>query len=178
MFKNIKFLSVAILVIATMYVGYNYPQVQQSVQDSLGSVTGPDNSFECTSQNGMQVCKTRRSLATATTTACVIKSPTSTSTLIFTGLVLTTGTSTATTWTAATSSTPYATSSPLLPDFELASASLAVFPAATTTTLGNGVYVPGTTMAPNRYVVWGNEGYVPADTSKLNGYCTAEFRVY
>src|SRR3990167_3221923 len=107
MSQNTKFLSVAILVIA-IGGSYFFPKVQQVVQQ-LGANPGPDSTNDCTSQNGLQVCKVQQRLATATSTSCALRSPVATSSLRITNFNLTTATSTAVTITVATSSTPFAT---------------------------------------------------------------------
>ena len=50
------------------YLGMLFGIVPQTVINNLGSVTGPDNSFPCTSQNGLVTCIVTGTFADATTT--------------------------------------------------------------------------------------------------------------
>lgn len=82
--KKIWLAMVVIGIIAIVAFAKTSPiPLPQQVQNIVGSQTGPDNTFECTSQNGYQTCKTRIQASKATTTVCSIKSPSATSTLRF-----------------------------------------------------------------------------------------------
>lgn len=182
-----KKITVALVVVAIIAIGgYVFPSVSSQIKQevsgqiqealrSLGANSGPDSTNECTSQNGVQVCKTRKILATATTTPCAIKSPAATSTLAYGSVQITTASSTQTTWTVAKATTPYATTTPLFGNFTLSSGVKGVmnyFASSTTATVDNLDVI-----SPSTYVVWGVAGTVISDSSKLNGVCQATFIV-
>jgi len=157
-------------VVAVALVGsYLFPQAGTIVQN-LGAQPGPDSTHEYYSVNGLAVYKTRKALNAATTTPCAIKSPAATSTLVATGLQITTGSSTAVTYRVATSTTAFATTTSLN-YFALASGAQGSFNLLSTTS--NAMLI----VPPSNYVVWGVEGTVIADATKLLGTCSAEFRV-
>ena len=168
--KKLVLALVAVLVIATgAYV------LLRDSRAPLGANPGPDSTSECTSQNGLTNCKTRKPLTTATTTPCAIKSPSATSTLVHASLQITTATSTATTWTFASSTTAFATTS-LYNTFSLASGALGTM-VATTTNITGVVTDDRTVFPPSSYLVWGVAGTVISGTTKLNGFCSASFLV-
>lgn len=138
-----------------------------------GSVTSPDLSSPYISVNGLSEYSTEVPLTTNNVVACVIQSPSSTSTLAFTNVQISTASSTQTIWTAATSTVPTATTSPIVPNFTLASGALGSFGAATGTVSG-----AKSLMSPNTYVVWSYAGSATGDSTKLNGTCNAKFIVF
>lgn len=165
-----KFLTVVLavaIVIAT--TGLFYPKVIAPNVQPLGSVVGPDSTFECTSQNGLQTCKTRQPLATATTTVCAVRSPSATSTLVSTALQVHTSTSTAVTLTVATSTSAFATTT-VQNTFSLASGATGSFSQTPTTTARQ-------VMGPNQFVVWSATGFMGGDSTKFLGTCYADFKV-
>lgn len=174
---------IAIVVVAIIALGsYQFPKVHQTVNQVLGSVTGPDNPYECTSSNGLQTCKVRQALNVATTSVCSIKSPASTSTLVYTGLQVTTATGTAVTLHLATSTSGFATTTSLLTNpLTLASGAQGSYKYTGTTTpdtlVGNSADAQWDLMPPNTYVTWSAAGFIGADTTKFLGTCGAEFKV-
>ena len=113
-----------------------------------------------------------RTTLNASTTACAIQAPVATSTLVQASVMVTTASSTATTWTFAKATTAFATTT-YLDSFSLASGIQGVMASSATTT---GLDIKQT-MAPNTYFVVGVAGTVIADSTKLNGFCQAEFLV-
>ena len=167
---------VALVVVAIIAIGgYLYPKVQQLV----GANPGPDVDSECASQNGLETCKVRKGLTLATTTPCSVRSPTGTSTLVYTSLQITTATSTVTTWTLATSTNAFATTSALNAAYTLASgAEGSVQFTGTTTELGVNFEDFNThdLLPPNSWVVWGVAGIgTSMSNALLLGTCSAEF---
>ena len=112
---NNKKLGIALIVIAIIAIGgYLFPSVQDGVIERIvGASPGPDRQNECESVNGVKKCWARQALYTATTTPCNIKTSGATSTISFASINITTSSSTATTWTLATSTVPNATTTAL-----------------------------------------------------------------
>ena len=139
----------------------------------LGSVTGPDSSFECETHNGLQSCFAYSKMRQATTTVCALKSPSATSTIVGfadggIGATFKVSSTTASVLTVATSTTAFATTSMLLRQPIAANAQLSVV--STTTPANGGIVLP-----PNTYLVFGMEGGV--GTFSPVGTCSAAFRV-
>src|SRR3990167_10653782 len=154
--------------------------IAQSVYNAVKAelplgAAGPDRFSQCESRNGVQQCFTRYVLRTATTTACAIKSPTATSTLVRATLKVTTATSTATTWTVAKAATAFATTTVIRGALSLGSGALGTMSFVATSSVG---VIDVAFFAPNQYLVWGVAGVdQPSDTTKLNGICQATFEV-
>lgn len=141
------------------------------VIQNVGAVSSPDISSRYLSWGSLQTYRSRVALATATNTPCSIQSPAATSSLSFASLNLTTGTSTATVWTLAKAATAFATTTPFN-TYSVGSGALASITQYGTSSInGNDV------IGPNTYLVWGVQGTVIADATKLLGTCTAEFMV-
>lgn len=138
------------LVLSFFGVSKDKTVVVDSNNQPVGALTSPDLSSRYFSFGGVRSWASRKSLEAATTTVCALQSPNATSSLVRTGLNVTTGTSTAGTITMATSSSPFATTTSL-ESFTIASGAQ-----------GNRYYIPTTSansvMAPNTYVVFGVAG--------------------
>lgn len=163
---------ISVLALIIGITGHGTTTVVQQAPKS-GALTSPDISSPYISVNGLVEYSTEVPLTVNNTTACVIQSPSSTSTLAFTNVQISTASSTQTIWTAATSTVPTATTSPIVPNFTLASGALGSFGAATGTASG-----VKTLMSPNTYVVWSYAGSATGDSTKLNGTCNAKFIVF
>lgn len=147
----------------------------ENLKDLVGALTGPDISSPYLNWGGVKTYQARQSLSTATSTPCNIQSPAATSTLIYTALRVTTSTSTATTWTIAKAASSNATTTVIGRDaISLGSGALGtMFFVGSSTGLS---IDSAETFAPSQYLVWGAKGFLPADTTKLNGFCEAVFR--
>ena len=157
-------------------VGPVGPRGPAGTSEKVGALTGPDIPYPYISVGGVATYFSRGALQTATTTPCAIATPPATSTLMYSGVNITTATSTATTWTVAWSTSPYlGSTTPLAAAFSLASGAQGSFDvvASSTATAANSV---GGILPPNSYLVWTVAGTRPADSTKLNGTCQAEFR--
>lgn len=172
--KNVVIGAVVSLMVAFVAVSMMQPTQGPAGRDgrdgkdaTVGSVTGPDSFFECETHNGFRICSTGKELTVASSTACALKSPSATSTLLGTGLSLRTGTSTAVTLRVATSSTPFATTTVLWTQ-PVASGALGAWNFSPTTTA---VQV----FSPNTYIIWDAQGFVGGDSTKFRGTCGAQF---
>lgn len=140
----------------------------------LGSISGPDIPYQYLKVGGVQHWYVSTPLNAPTTTPCAIQSPSSTSTLVASGLNITTATSTATTWTFASSTTAFSTTT-LGATFSVASGKRA---SMIYSGLAEKVRQDLSLIAPSNYLVWGVAGPVNVtDSDKLNGTCWAEFIV-
>lgn len=167
---NKKFIVlVAVLAIATIG-GYLFPQVKNF---PVGSVAGPDSTYEYYSVNGVAEYKYSTPLNNASTTICSIKSPMATSTLLFASLNISTGTSTVLQIDmghAVGNNT--ATTTALGTKFDLATTKLATI-IATTTNPAAVVFGPG-----EYFNVRFSPGSAITNTvNSLKGACKAEFIV-
>lgn len=176
--KNIIIGAVATvsLVVGVVALNTREPQQEPQREPTLGALAGPDIPSPYISWGGATTYRQRAALNTATTTPCAIQAPSSTSTLAWTSLQITTPTTTQTVWTAAKANTPYATTTAQRGTITLASGAVGSMLVMASTTL---VAIDNVhTLAPNQYIVWGVQGIDKiADSSKLNGYCQAEFHV-
>lgn len=183
--KTLKAIAVVVAIIA-IGGSYMFPKVQIN-QDTLqslvsagvqkfGSITGPDFLYPYFSVNGVRTEYRRAGLTLATTTPCVFKSPSATSTLVYAGLTVVTASSTATNWVAAKGTTPFATTT-ALSRFSLSSGIQGTM-VASSTSLGTAVPIVDdiSTFAPNTYLVWSKSGDTPAGTG-FGGICSAAFVV-
>ncbi len=172
-------IALAVAIVIAIGGSYYFPRVQTAVQNVVGSVTGPDDSFQCKISNGLETCGTRVALTTATSTPCWIKAPNATSTLLSAKLQLTVGSSTATTWRAAvaTSSSSFE-SATKIGSWSLGSGAVASFFASTTeaTVIGNDD--TGIVISPNQYIGWKYTGSAVGDASKFTGFCSAKFEKF
>lgn len=161
---------VAIIAISGVFLPSNGGSVIERI---VGASPGPARTEKCESTNGVTKCWERQKLYTATTTPCNIKTRGATSTLVFSSIDITTSSSTATTWTLATSTVPNATTSVIQIQI-LASGQLGQFVKFATSSSGT-LSAAASIMPPNTYIAWGASGFFPADTTKLNGFCQAEW---
>lgn len=115
----------------------------------------------------------RQKSLVASTTACALQSPAATSTVAHFSARLTTASSTATVWTLAKATTPYATTT-AFDQFSIGSGELgAMYVGVASSTAPDDLGV----IAPNNWLVVGVQGTAIADSTKLNGVCQAEFLV-
>lgn len=143
---------------------------------TVGALAGPDIPSPYLRWGDLALYHNRTALKTATTTPCAIQSPSSTSTLLTTSLQVTTASSTATIWVPTKSATAFATTTALAVETTLGSAALGSMMVISSST--NLILDAATTFAPNTWLVWGLEGVgLPSDTTKLNGFCQAEWMV-
>ena len=174
--KQTLFVAVGLLLSLGMaFVAVSRPaQVVKEVSNpvNFGAVSGPDITFNDISIGGINYKYVRQPLRTATSTPCSIPTPSATSTVVSAGVKITTASSTATTWHLAGATTAFATTTNLF-TYSLGSGAF-----------GNLVYTGTTTgvdtkneVAPATFLVWGAAGFLPADTTKLNGFCQAVFRI-
>ena len=140
------------------------PDGTQTMQ-SYGSVSGPDTSFDYYNENGVFHYQRVASLIAATTTPCVIKSPSATTTLETFTMNVTTGTSTAPNLTLATSTITNATTSLVFNK---------TYGASTQFTLNWHPTTENALVSPNIFVSVGAAG-VPYGFT-LVGTCSATFR--
>lgn len=143
----------------------------QKGESNLGALSSPDISSPYLGWGGVRSFKYRAALNTATNTPCAFLSPAGTSTLVSSQLIVTTGSTTATIWRTARHTTAFATSTASINTFSLASGLQGAFNTVATSTAVDA----NTTFPPNTYLVWSLEGTAHSDTTKLNGYCQAEF---
>lgn len=165
--------TLALVVVALIAIGgYLFPKASALI----GARPGTDTDAQCTMQNGLTTCSSRKPLALATTTPCAVKSPASTSTLAYAGVMVTSASSTATTWTVAKATTAFATTTKL-GTFSLSSGVQGTMVASTTPVSGSALTVDEiNTFAPNTWIVWSKAGDTPAGTG-LGGFCGATFEV-
>ena len=148
------------------------PIVNVPKQVQFGAVSGPDTYFPYVANNNSRVWTVRSTFTAATTTPCSLRAPAATTTLIFAGWQITTGTSTAATIDLGTSTTAFSTTTNKVAAKSIAANAQGY---AVWTPAGGGV--DDNKMAPNEYVVVKTAG------AGLSGYtyqgtCTAEFREF
>lgn len=171
---NIKNFSVgAIAVVLLALVGFSFkPSTDLRPGYTVAAVSSPDIPSPYFSYGDVRHWAARTTLALSTTTPCAIQSPAATTTVISTGLQITTASSTATTWTAAIGTSAFATTTQLK-QFSLGSGALGTMFVTSTTTWATDA---GTTVSPNTWIVWSVAGLNGSfDSTKLNGVCQAEF---
>lgn len=155
------------------------PQAVREVV-KFGALSGPDIASPYLAISGVRYEYRSKDLGTSTSTPCSFQSPASTSTLSFASATIKVSSTTATTWTVAKATTPYATTTKL-GKFAIGSGVQATMVASTTRPstgleelLEDDILVFG----PNQYLVWGLAGLNDAfDATKLTGQCKAEFIV-
>jgi len=174
MFKPLPTVTVQLPAGPAPIVNVSSPDVKVNVPKAdpvLGAVAGPDSYFPCETHNGVQTCATKRSLTTATTTVCAIKSPNATSTLHRGSVKFSVSSTTASTVTLAKAATPFATTSILVADTSVSANAQASIVSTSTVLSTGGV----TLFAPNQYFVVGMAGGV--GTFSPTGSCQAVFDV-
>lgn len=151
-------------------------RVSELVESRLGAFPGPDINSPYLSVNGVEKWYNTKSLNTATTTPCAIRSPLSaTSTLAAASLRISTGTTTETAWTAARATTAFATTS-VLTEYTLVSGVQGVMVATTSPTHTSvGKVDADNVFGPGQWLVWGVKNIANLTTDKLLGTCTATF---
>lgn len=130
---------------------------------------------DCLFINGQHICGTTKTLRTATTTPCAIKSPNATSTLVRATLQLNVATATASVWDLAKASNAFATTTLMDTAYHVAASAMALIEASTTPTAGQ-----KNIFAPNTYIVFGERGGITAGDTAGTGFvpagsCTAQF---
>jgi hypothetical protein len=144
--------------------------VERTIKEvEVGAITGPRILSPFLDHNGIVTYSSREAFRTGTTTVCVIKSPSATSTVLWASAVSFTGSTTAATMTIATSTTAFATTSTLVTTSVAANAQNVQ---AHWLNFGgnNGV------LRPNEWItvsLTGGHG-----TFSNRGACQAEFRVF
>lgn len=140
----------------------------------LGALAGPDIPSPYLRWGDVAVFKGRMALNTATSTPCALQSPAATSTLISASLQIQTPTSTATFWQVAKAASGFATTTALNGHHLVASGALSTVVASTTQSDATD---DSMVFGPSQWLVWGAEGFLPADATKLNGVCQATWEV-
>src|SRR5574343_1230466 len=157
-----KILGVLIFGIVTIFgsiVVYDRTHRETTPNSStLGSLSSTEIYSPYVNFGGVQHEYREKDLATATTTPCALQSPSATSSLLHASLKITTGTSTATTWTVARATTPYATTT-AFQSFSLGSGANGYMMVGTASTTIDGLGI----IPPNQYIVWGVAGTAIAD---------------
>lgn len=92
----------------------NYDSLTLGVNQAVAYLPTQPNAVGISTQNGVSQYTAKESITAGTTTPCSILSPAATTTLDSFAFNLTTGTSTSIGWTLATSTSPNATTSPIL----------------------------------------------------------------
>ena len=153
------------------------PAIERIIEKQVGAVSGPDLYSPYFSVDGVRHEYRSSPIRTATTTPCAFKSPEATSTLLSASLQVNVASSTATVWTVAKATSPFATTT-AINSFTLASALRGTFVQLATTSPG-AADASVSTIAPNTYIVWGLAGIGTSyDSTKLTGQCVAEFIVH
>ena len=164
-------LSVVALVLSG--VAYFNPSTKETirevVKETFGAVSGPNIDFPEITLNGVKLAPRQMGFSNSTTTPCALQSPDATSSLISIVVTAKTATTVAMQWTVATSTTIYATTSPVMNAYIQANE---LFTLAGATTTGSRYPM----LAPNTYVVvganWKGIGHVPPF---IDGTCSALF---
>lgn len=158
-------------------VGPRGPQGPAGVSaPKLGALSGPDLPYPYIGVGGVQTYSAKTALITASTTVCAIQGPSSTSSIEYSGVQITTATSTATTWTFAQSTDRFlGSTTPIVASFPLASGAQGSFAFHASTTQS---VATGGILSPNSWVVWTVAGTSISDATKLNGTCSAQFKVF
>lgn len=178
MTSNKKMWGALIVVAIIAITGLVFPTATNTVVTKvLGGNAGFDFLNPFANFNGVVHEYRQAKLNTATTTPCAFLSPSSTSTLVHAALRVGTATSTATTWTFAKATSPYATTTEL-GRYSLSSGAFGTMVASSTQLSGVtvGVDTPNV-IAPSTYLVWGVAGVINAAIPSINfgGVCSAEF---
>lgn len=170
----------AILVIIAFSLSYTFIKpVQNIVNETVGSVTGPDDFYPCKSTNGVTTCSEAQSPRSATTTVCAFKSPAATSTLVRGLATFRVGTSSAYTVHMAKAATFNATTTSL--GYAVVAAGAQVTVTASTTNIGITPNDQPWIFAPNQWFVVGFQGGIGPDVAGTGfvpvGSCDAIFQI-
>ncbi len=160
---------VALVAIGVGSLHHSPAPADQNQAPLPGAVSSADIYSPYLNVNGIYKWYQKQAITLSTTTPCAIKSPAATSTLAFSAINITTGSSTATTWTVANATSPYATTTLLFPAFSLGSGAQGALIA----TASSSPNTP-TILAPNTWIVWGVAGFTNPGTV-LRGTCQAQF---
>jgi len=165
----------AVAVVALVFSGVAYfrpptlETIREVVKERIGAVSGPNIDFPEITLNGVKLAPRQMGFSNSTTTPCALQSPDATSSLISIVVTAKTATTVAMQWTVATSTTIYATTSPVMNAYIQANE---LFTLAGATTTGSRYPM----LAPNTYVVvganWKGIGHVPPF---IDGTCSALF---
>jgi hypothetical protein len=174
---NIKNLSLGLAAVALILSGIAFSRDRGTVvverPSTLGALVGPDIPFSYLSIGGVRTEYRSSALATATTTPCALQAPSATSTLRHASLRVSTATSTATVWTASKATTAFATTT-AFDQFSLGSGAFGTMHVGTASSTAPD---ENSVIAPDNWIVWGVQGTIIADSTKLNGTCSAVFEV-
>lgn len=155
---------IGVIVAILLGAGFLFSRGTNPVTQSVGAVNGPNNYLPYFNVNDVYTFSNQKTLATATTTVCAIKSPSSTSTLVSGTVNFSVSSSTASTVTLAKASTAFATTTSL-GQVALAASSQGSAIASTT---GSQIF------SPNTYFVVGMQG--GTGTFSPSGSCIAVFQ--
>lgn len=164
-------------------ISLSRPPVVERVVDQapvVGALTGPDIQSPYLRVGGVMHEYRQKSLATGTTTPCIVQSPTATSTLVHAALRIGTATSSATTWTVAKNTSGGSATTTKLGVFSVSSGAVGTLVASTTlpsTGLTSLLADDLLVFSPSTYLVWGVAGviYNAQGTIDFGGVCQAEF---
>lgn len=188
---NNKIIGTALVVIGIIAIGaYAFPRIQQVANPTAGATPGLDSTSNFEIRGGVETWSYGQRLVVSTSTPCTIKTPSATSTLIFSSLALSLSTSTTLTFDIAKDTVlggnGYATTSKIS-RFAYTSGTLGTM-VATTTMPANGNLTTATVddllvFGPNQFLVWkftNGSGVTTLNTYASTwplGTCKAVFRV-
>lgn len=171
-------LQVIVLVVALLLAGFGAfrpakkevtHEVKTETSQQFGAITGPELPFPYLQINNLRLWPFNAPVYAASTTACAIQSPSSTSTLVSFALNFRNSTTTSAVVTVAKGSSPGATTTQLIPDTTVSGNARATI-TATSSNAGsdvNNLYGPNTYL--NVTLKGGAGGFTPA------GQCTGIF---
>lgn len=172
---NIGTLAVAVVALVAALFG-GKPSI---VNQTLGSVSGPDAFFPCESHNGLTTCTERQFFRTSSTTLASFRSPSATSTLRYAAGSITTATTSATQFEWGRATVPDATTT-TLGIYNLAASVKAMVLASTTATFATAAQTIDQSfiIPPNTYVnfKFGGQCTTGQTCSSIGGYAIVEFR--
>ena len=164
---------VALLMVVLGLVFLGQPSIK-IIERIVGAMPGPTISSPYLSVNDVVFWPTRRSLTSATTTPCAIQSPAATSSLIYGGMFISVGTTTATVLDMATSTTAFATTTAIAGTKNVPSGWQGSIDSNWDP--GNNTSTSSLIFAPSTWVVFGERGVAePAGRSEARGFCSALF---
>lgn len=173
---NNKKTYVALVVILLIAIGaYSFPKgntVVNQIKEQLGAVVGPELTNNYWNFAGFKQDMRVETMKTATSTVCVIKTPTATSTLVAFYANFSKPPTVTTTFVLSTSTTSFSTSSPIFSGSLAANGTTTLSWFATTT----GTTAQNKTLVPNTFIVFDLAGAV--SYSGLQGRCYGEFRSF
>lgn len=141
----------------------------------LGALSSPDLPYNYISVGGLAEYRYSRDFTRSTTTVCAIQAPAATSSLAMAGALVTTASTSATTWTIAKAATAFATTT-VLGQGAIAANGQGFLLASTTATSAGGTgsnMNPAFVFGPNQWLVVGVQGGV-GNFSPV-GECVADF---